>query len=196
MSFYGKFRKAIGYPRRRDTLPDFVTVGRHTYGVTRNVFMRPSALAPCSIGAFCAIGPEVLIIGQADHPVDRPSGYPFHSSYFMPRETPAQPLTRGPVRIGNDVWIGARAIILSGVTIGDGAVIGAGSVVARDAPPYAIMAGNPAQVARMRFAPDVIARLLILRWWDWPDEKIMRYSSLLYGDMDAFLQAVDADADD
>lgn len=196
MSFYGKFRKAIGVPRRRDTLPEFVTVGRHTYGVTRNMFMRPSALAPCTIGAFCAIGPEVLIMGQADHPLDRPSSYPFHSHYFMPGETPAEPVTRGPVRIGNDVWVGARAIILSGVTIGDGAVIGAGAVVARDVPPYAVAAGNPARAARMRFAPEVTARMLAIRWWDWPDEKIMRFAPLLYGNMNAFLQAVDAGADD
>lgn len=189
MSFYGKIRKAIGFPRRRDILPGHVTVGRHTYGVTRNIFVRATALAPCSIGAFSAIGPDVLIYGQAEHPLNSPSSYPFRSQYFMADAPAAEPLTRGPVRIGNDVWVGSRAIILSGVTIGDGAVIGAGAVVARDIPAYAIAVGNPARVVRQRFAPDVVARLLEIRWWDWPDGKIRRFEPLLYGDMDAFLKA-------
>ncbi len=193
MTFYGKFRKAIGFARHRDTLPDHVTVGRYTYGVTRNIFVRASALAPCSIGAFCAIGPEVLIYGQAEHPLDSPSSYPFRSQYFMAEAKPAQALTRGPVRIGNDVWIGSRAIILSGVSIGDGAVIGAGAVVARDIPAYAIAVGNPARVLRLRFAPDVVARLLEIRWWEWPNEKIRRFEPLLNGDMDAFLKAAGAE---
>lgn len=193
MSFFKKFRKAIGFPRRRDTLPDHVSVGRYTYGVTRNIFVRASALAPCSIGAFCAIGPEVMIYGQAEHPLDSPSSYPFRSHYFMADAPPAQPRTRGPVRIGNDVWIGSRAIILSGVSIGDGAVIGAGAVVTRDVPPYAVAAGNPARVVRLRFAPEIVTRLLQIRWWDWPDEKIRRYEPLLYGDMAAFLNAAGDD---
>lgn len=193
MSIFNEFRKAIGFPRRRDTLPDHVSVGRHTYGVTRNIFVRATAQAPCSIGAFCAIGPEVMIYGQAEHPLDSPSGYPFRSPYFMADAPPAQPRTRGPVRIGNDVWIGSRAIILSGVSIGDGAVIGAGAVVTRDVPPYAVAAGNPARVVRLRFAPEIVTRLLQIRWWDWPDEKIRRYEPLLYGGMAAFLKAAGED---
>lgn len=197
MSSIGKLRKAIGFPRRRDTLPDHVTVGRYTYGVNRNIFVRASAKSPCSIGAFCAIGPDILIYGQADHQTDSPSGYPFRSEYFIREAEPVEPLTRGPVRIGNDVWICSRAIILSGVTIGDGAVIGAGAVVSRDVPPYAVVAGNPARVVRMRFSPEIVARMLEIRWWDWPDEKIIRCEPLLFGDMDAFLKAASAgDAND
>ena len=193
MSLYGKFRKAIGFPRRRDTLPDHVTVGRYTYGVNRNMFVRASAAAPCRIGAFCSIGPDILIFGQAEHPINSPSSFPFRSQYFMPDLPPGEALTRGPVIVGNDVWIGSRAIILSGVSIGDGAVIGAGAVVARDVAPYAIVAGNPAQVVRMRFSPEVIARMLKIRWWDWPDARIRQYEPLLFGDMDAFLAAVDSE---
>jgi acetyltransferase-like isoleucine patch superfamily enzyme len=189
MPVYNSIRRALGFRRRRDILPDHVHVGRHSYGLTRHNFVRPSALAPCSIGAFCAIGPDVLIFGQAEHPLDRPSAYPFRSEYFMADAPPAEPLTRGPVRIGNDVWIGSRAIILSGVSIGDGAVIGAGAVVTRDVPAYAVAAGNPAAVLRLRFTPEIVARLLEICWWDWPDEKIRRFEPLLYGDMDAFLKA-------
>lgn len=190
MSFIKTLRKIFGVPRRRDVMPDFVTVGRHSYGFNRNIFVRPSAKAPCSIGAFCAIAPDTLIYGQADHPLHSPSSFPFRSEFFMADAIPAEPLTRGPVRIGNDVWVCSRAIILSGVSIGDGAVVGAGAVVARDVPPYAVVAGNPARIMRYRFSPEIIARMLEIRWWDWPDDRIKAYEPLLYGDMDAFLKAV------
>ena len=74
--------------------------------------------------------------------------------------------------IGNDVWIGDRATILSGVRIGDGAVIGAGSVVTKDVEPYSIVAGNPARPKRTRFDEETIKKLLEIKWWDWPVEKI------------------------
>lgn len=76
------------------------------------------------------------------------------------------------ITIGSDVWIGRDAVILGGVTIGDGAIVGAYSVVAKDVPPYAVVVGNPAQVIRYRFSAPSIAALLRIRWWDWPDETI------------------------
>ncbi len=79
---------------------------------------------------------------------------------------------RGDTIIGNDVWIGHDAKIMPGVTVGDGVIIGAGAVVASDVLPYAIVAGNPAQVVRMRFEHDVVQALLEIRWWDWPIETI------------------------
>jgi len=82
------------------------------------------------------------------------------------------------IHIGSDVWIGARAIILPDVTIGDGAIIGAGAVVTRNIPPYAVAVGSPAKVVHYRFEPQIIAALLRIRWWDWPRQKID--SSLCY----------------
>ena len=76
--------------------------------------------------------------------------------------------------IGNDVWIGYEAVILAGVTIGDGAIIGTRAVVTRDVPPYTIVGGVPARVIRRRFSQETIAALLRLRWWDWPRERIAR----------------------
>jgi acetyltransferase-like isoleucine patch superfamily enzyme len=99
--------------------------------------------------------------------------------------------TKGVTRIGNDVWMGQGAIILSGVTVGDGAIIGAGAVVSRDVPPYAIVAGNPAQVVRHRFAPSTIEFLLNLQWWDWPLEKILLNLDLLYQDPDQWPESID-----
>ena len=83
-------------------------------------------------------------------------------------------------RIGHDVWIGANALILPEVTIGDGAVIAAGAVVTRDVPPYAIVGGVPARVIRYRFSPEMIDAFLEIKWWDWPLEKIKENFDLFY----------------
>ena len=79
---------------------------------------------------------------------------------------------RGDIVIGNDVWIGYEAVIMAGVTIGDGAIIGTRAVVTKDVPPYAIVGGVPAKPIRKRFSEDTIKMLMELRWWDWPEEKI------------------------
>ncbi len=174
--------------KRATRLPGHVTIGRHSYGVSSRNLVRPTAAAPIEIGGFCSIGPEVLIFGQADHPTHLPSTYPFRTLLFDPAAGNRDAVTRGGVVIGSDVWIGARAMILSGVTIGHGAVIGAGAVVTRDVPPYAIAVGNPARVARHRFAPEIVARLLALRWWEWPDERIRDLEAAFYGPVETFLE--------
>lgn len=79
---------------------------------------------------------------------------------------------KGDIVIGNDVWIGYEAVILAGVTIGDGAVIGSRAVVTKDVPPYTIVGGVPARTIRRRFDEDIVEELLRLRWWDWPEEVI------------------------
>lgn len=174
--------------RRGARLPAHVEIGRHSYGASARSFVRPTADAPITIGNFCSIGPEVLIFGQADHPTDLPSTYPFRTLLFAPEAGNRDAVTRGGVAIGSDVWIGARAMILSGVSIGHGAVIGAGAVVTRDVPPYAIAVGNPARVVRHRFAPDIVARLLATRWWEWPDDRIRDLDAVFYGPVEAFLE--------
>ena len=86
---------------------------------------------------------------------------------------------KGDIVIGNDVWIGYEAVILSGVTVGDGAVIGTRAVVTKDVPPYTIVGGVPARPIRRRFDPQTIARLEELRWWDWEEERIARNLSAI-----------------
>ena len=81
---------------------------------------------------------------------------------------------KGDIIIGNDVWIGFEAVILAGVTIGDGAIIGARAVVTKDVPPYTIVGGIPAKPIKKRFDEDVISDLLRVKWWDWSNEKIAR----------------------
>lgn len=81
---------------------------------------------------------------------------------------------KGDIVIGNDVWIGYDAVIMAGVTIGDGAIIGTKAVVTKDVAPYSIVGGVPAKEIRKRFAPEVIKRLQEIQWWDWPEEKIRK----------------------
>ena len=89
------------------------------------------------------------------------------------------------ISIGNDVWIGMNSCILQGITIGDGVVIGAGSVVTKDVPPYAIVAGNPARILKYRFDSAMIEKLVSLKWWDLPIEVIRKNISSFKGDLDA-----------
>jgi virginiamycin A acetyltransferase len=96
---------------------------------------------------------------------------------------------KGDTRVGNDVWIGYGSTVMPGVTIGDGAIVGSCSVVTKDVPPYAIVGGNPAKVIRYRFDEVTIARLLELRWWDWPIERITaRLADLCSEDVSALLE--------
>jgi len=187
MAALRKLRERLGLRRPGVRLPAHVEIGRHTYGYDAGTFVRPTATAPISIGSFCSIGPNVLIFGQADHPLELASTFPFRSKAWNTGGPNRDAVTRGAVTIGNDVWLAARAMVLSGVSIGHGAVVGAGAVVARDLPPYAIAVGNPAEVVRHRFAPEIVAALLEIAWWDWPDEQIKAAELLFYGDVERFI---------
>lgn len=140
------------------------------------------------IGRFCAIAAgATFLMNGGNHAIDGLSTYPF--SIFRQGWEAGEPEawpSRGDLVVGNDVWIGHRATLLPGVRVGDGAVIGAASVVAGDVPPYAVVAGNPARVVRMRHPPEVVARLLELRWWDWPIDAITaNVRALARGDLAA-----------
>lgn len=131
------------------------------------------------IGKFVAIAKDVrFIMNGANHLMDGFSTYPF-SIFGNGWEkgmnmSEFQRQSRGDTVIGNDVWIGREARVMPGVTIGNGAVIGAFSVVASDVPAYAIVAGNPARMIRRRFDDETIARLEQIAWWNWDAEKLTR----------------------
>jgi virginiamycin A acetyltransferase len=133
------------------------------------------------IGKFCAIAAEVRFIMTGDHKLDAISTYPFPifqqgwESAFNVYELPV----KGDIIVGNDVWFGYDSLIKGGVKIGDGAIIATRAVVVKDVPPYAIVAGNPAKVVKMRFNENTIKRLLRLSWWDWDIEKINRHLHLI-----------------
>ena len=135
--------------------------------------------ATLRIGSFCGIGPNVTILLGLEHRPDWVTIYPFNRFLSEYIDLKGNPATKGPVVIGNDVWIGMNSFILSGVTIGDGAVIGACSVVTRNVGPYTIVAGNPAKVIRKRFDQETIDKLLKIKWWDWNIERIKENMPLL-----------------
>ncbi|UOG37374.1 CatB-related O-acetyltransferase [Leptospira noguchii] len=128
------------------------------------------------IGKFCAIATGVkFIMNGANHKMSAFSTFPFaifSNGWEKAMPKPADFPDKGDTIVGNDVWIGTNAIILPGVKIGDGAIIGAYSVVAKDVPAYTIVAGNPSQVIRERFSTEVKEKLLKLKWWDWTPKKI------------------------
>ena len=154
----------------KDILGDRYSVGDHTYGNPRVIsFMGAASL---TIGKYCSISRNVIIFLEGEHRTDWISTYPFPILWETARSILGHPYSKGDVAIGSDVWIGYNVTILSGVTIGDGAVIGTGSVVSGKVPPYAIVAGNPAQLIRYRFGEETIQKLLAIKWWNWPDEKV------------------------
>lgn len=136
-----------------------------------------SDIAYTTIGKFCSIASHVRI-NPGQHPMERASQSHFTyraSAYFLDAQDETAFFDwrrQSRVSIGHDVWIGHGAIVLGSRSIGHGAVVGAGAVVTRDVPPYAIVVGNPACIVRMRFAPHVVEALLGLAWWDWPHERL------------------------
>lgn len=131
------------------------------------------------IGKFCSIACGAkFLFASANHTQTSVSTYPF-PIFFEEWDLDIGDVTlawdhKGDIVIGNDVWIGYEAVVMAGVTIGDGAIIGARAVVTKDVPPYTIVGGVPARKIRRRFSDNVIARLLELKWWDWPAEQIQR----------------------
>lgn len=128
------------------------------------------------IGKFCSIACGAkFLMNSANHTLHSLSSYtfPLYDDEWEQGMKPKESWdNKGNIVIGNDVWIGFEAVVLAGVTIGDGAIIGTRAVVTKDIPPYTIVGGIPAEPIRKRFSDDDIASLLALRWWDWPAEKI------------------------
>ena len=159
-----------------------------------------SKVMNAEIGNYSVIAKECLI-GVGVHPTNyltchsifyKNSPWGFHPEWVKPIENVAK-----TTHIGNDVWIGARSLVMDGVTIGDGAIVAAGSVVAKDVPPFAIVGGAPAKLIRYRFPQEMIDRLEDIKWWNLPDEKITEKVDLFHvanptiDDVDRYFSCVD-----
>jgi chloramphenicol O-acetyltransferase type B len=176
----------------REKYPQF-DIGRGSYGGLR--VLGAGEGATLRMGAFCSVAAGVKVFLGREHRTDWVTTYPFNVLWPSARSIKGHPATKGDVVIGNDVWLAADATILSGVTIGDGAVIGCGAVVGSDVPAYAVAAGNPARVVRMRFDDDIVERLLAVQWWNWDEAKIEAFIPLLLqDDVRAFLEAAEGAA--
>ena len=158
-------------------------VGSNTYGHDGIKIIHGGEGKSLRIGKFCSIAEGVVVFLGANHRMDWFTTYPFghikESLFPKVKRDHGHPSTKGDVTIGNDVWIATNAVIMSGVRIGDGAVVGAYSVVTKDVPPYTIVAGNPAKPIRKRFSDEVINKLLELKWWDMDESKINDISDIL-----------------
>lgn len=157
-------------------------------------------VADAAIGKFTAIANSVRI-GAPNHPMDRPAQHRFTycPEYYNAAATRDHDFfadrRAAKVIVGNDCWIGHGAIILPGVTVGDGAVIAAGAVVSRDVPPYTVVGGVPARPIRERFSRDIAARLLRIAWWNWPDEELFaRLADFRSGRIEQFCARYDPPA--
>ncbi len=162
------------------------SVGRHSYCGC------DCCILSADIGSFCSISDEVFIEGYSGHFTDYVSTSPVffsHKSVLRKKFSHLDSPKPARAHIGNDVWIGKRALIKAGVNIGTGAVIGMGSVVTKNVEPYSIVAGNPARPIRNRFNQEMIAALLASKWWDLPDSALTQLSPQ-FNDPDAFLEAV------
>ncbi len=174
LSHISKKAKVYGFTQvSNSTIGDFSYVGRK------------SRIIHADVGKFCSIAGEVKV-GMATHTLNKLSTSPIFSEkknsthYSWVNISNVNPYKR--VIVGNDVWIGVRAMIIGGNSIGNGAVIAAGAIVTKDVPPYAIVAGVPAKVIRYRFSNDIIERLEKLQWWNLPEEFLKENISIFQKD--------------
>lgn len=181
-------RDAVGHPAR--TYPQY-SIGVHTYGSSIRIF-RDAAEHTLTIGDYCSLAEGTTFWVGGGHRTDWVTTYPFNMFHDEFAHIEGHPVSRGDVIIGNDVWTGFESVIMSGVTVGHGAVIGARSVVTRDVPPYTIVAGVPAKIIRKCFDDEIIARLLEIAWWDWDEASVDAAVPLLQSDdIAAFIAQVD-----
>jgi virginiamycin A acetyltransferase len=146
-----------------------------------------------NVGKYCSIGRDCNFFLHANHRPD----WVTTSSQLLGPVTPeiadmhmkmGHPSCKGDIVIGDDVWIGAKSTIMSGVKIGNGAIVGATSTVTKDVPPYAIVAGNPAKIVKYRFTENQIKSLLKISWWDWSEDRIKTEAMNMWSDnIDEFI---------
>jgi acetyltransferase-like isoleucine patch superfamily enzyme len=158
-------------------------IGEHTYGRPKVYDWQEGTTL--SIGKYTSIAEDVTILLGGNHRTDWVTTYPFPALTDKWPEAAGikgHPQSKGDVVIGNDVWVGFGATILSGVRIGDGAVIAAKSVVTKDVEPYSIVGGTPAKLIKYRFPQEIIDKLIKLKWWEWDDAKVKKNIEILCSD--------------
>lgn len=185
--FYGCFEAVDNLDLRYCKTINNVKIGKYTYGYKKHLYGEFGLIQ--EIGSFCSIHDSV-IIGASNHPTKLITTHPFLCEVFAKKGEGMLDLLADnqlfnkyeiaqneKIVIGNDVWIGANAIILPGVRIGNGVIVGAGAVCTKDVPDYAVVGGVPARVLRYRFNSQEIEMLNDIQWWNWPDEKIRENAS-------------------
>ncbi len=162
-------------------VPDIskVQIGRFTYGEI-NVLAHGTGDEKLIIGDFCSIAPEVTFILSSDHPYKGISTYPFKVMLFKEDK---EAVSKGNIVLKDDVWVGLGSIILSNVTIGQGAVVAAGSVVTKDVEPYAIVGGNPAKFIKYRFNENIRKKMQAFNFASLTQEQLKKAKDVLYTEL-------------
>jgi len=171
-----------GYIKRGKIGNSLVEIGKFTYGYNKISIKQWGEGASLKIGSFCSIADEVVVMLGGNHRVDWITTFPFghvFSNELGSSEIEGHPRTNGDVIIGNDVWVGRNSTIMSGVKIGDGAVIAANSTVVKDIGCYEIWGGNPAKKIKLRFEEKIINELIEMKWWNYDIELIRKIVPLL-----------------
>jgi acetyltransferase-like isoleucine patch superfamily enzyme len=164
-----------------------VTMGRYSYHMPNVVYHEEETTANVTIGSFCSIAQGVRFLLDGEHRQEFITTHPL--TQLVGKRQPLAKFTKGSTVVGDDVWIGQWATILSGVTIGTGAVIGACAVVASDVRPFAVVVGNPAREIRRRFSDEDIERVLATEWWIWPEAQLLEALPLLWSsDVDGLVE--------
>ena len=162
-----------------------IILGNHSYSASNPVLA--GVMSNVIVGKYCSIASGVIFDCGWNHRNDCVSTYPFNKMWNMDNDT--HPYTNGDIIIENDVWIGQEAVVKSGVKIHNGAIVGFRSVVTRDVPAYAIVAGIPAKVIRYRFTKKQINNLLKIKWWDWHEHIVREHVfDLMSNNIDEFLK--------
>lgn len=155
---------------------EMVDVGNYTYGPIN--ILSDNNLSKLHIGHYCSIGPETLFVLNSEHDYKTFSTYPFKTICLDDKTNEAE--SKGDIWVDDDVWIGTRATIMSGVHIGQGAVIGACALVTKDVPPYSIVGGVPAKIIKYRFDEEVIDKLKQMDYSKLTKENIINNIDLIY----------------
>tara|TARA_B100001173_G_scaffold133961_1_gene116413 strand:+ start:269 stop:895 length:627 start_codon:yes stop_codon:yes gene_type:complete len=200
-NFFKKFKKKKVYRNyflkdnlKKEIELKLAIVGKWSYGNPR--ILRWDYSSKIKIGNFCSLGPDIDFYIGGNHRADWISTSQLPASQFNDVFEKAKTIknfsiSKGDIEIGHDVWIGGRTTILSGVKIGTGAVIAAGSVVVNDVDPYTITGGNPNRIIKKRFKDSTIQKLLETEWWNLSDDKIDILSPyLLSNNFDAFFESI------
>jgi virginiamycin A acetyltransferase len=154
-----------------------LVIGEHSY-----IFQYTNEFnIPISVGRYCSLANGLVIIGS-EHPM-LVSTFAFKECWNVDFPT----CISRPIVIGNDVWFGSNVSIREGVHVGDGAIIGACSVVTKDVEPYSVMVGNPAVCKKYRFSPEIVKEFLEIKWWDWPYELVVQRIQD-FKDIDVFIK--------
>jgi len=163
-----------------------IKIGEYTYGISSNTVLLFKDDDRVEIGKYCSFARGVQIITSGEHNYHLVSSFPFYSKILNLGDE-KDTLSKGKITVGHDVWIGVNAIILSGVTVGHGAIIAAGAVVTNDVLPYTVVGGVPAKFIKFRFSETSIKDILEIGWWNWDNDFLIENIDDMYLNVTDFI---------